>query len=497
MATFQVFSGGPGSTQGSLDWALPPTGWPQGRLTEKQYEDSEWWHRRFRGFHPSEGSDPLQSVHTIKEFLNLWMRPDMRSTQQILDQLVLEKFMTCMPLELQVLVRERKVQSCEELEALLRKKEKPRKWRVLTIQGQEYLLENSDEDLVLDLSVKSSAPISEAGAHPENGPGVLGGPENQPGPSDVVGGQGQQVLLPETIPTNSDLQGVRPTVRSEEVEEDVMEEEEEAAVLTPPDALLPSSPGDSVMTEGEQSPQEGIGLEHVGAPDEHPTHVPEVLNRRRKRRGPRTPRGAPKRKRGNTPTVQAEPQEAAAPSDQGQVVGQRGSDSVGASNTEEPAGHPVGTEPGRQIPNECEDCHKRFSSKSQLDLHRRTHTGEGHFQCLFCPKRFPQAWDLRVHHRTHKGQKPIRFYRPHREVHPGVHAVWPPAGPHPGGAVPVGHLPPEGQPQREPQRPHVHPLGPEALPVSPVQRGLPPTGDISTPPNGMSTRQSGGSTSLL
>lgn len=128
MATFQVFSGGPGSAQGSLGWALPPTGWPQGRLTEKQYEDSEWWHRRFRKFQPSEGSDPLQSVHTIKEFLNLWMRPDMRSTQQILDQLVLEKFMTCMSLELQVLVRERKVQSCEELEALLRKKEKPRKW---------------------------------------------------------------------------------------------------------------------------------------------------------------------------------------------------------------------------------------------------------------------------------------------------------------------------------------------------------------------------------
>lgn len=239
-----------------------------------------------------------------------------------------------------------------------------------------------------------------------------------------------------------------------------------------------------MMTEGEQNPQEGIGLECVDAADKPPAHVPETraLTQHRKRRGSWNPRGACKRKRGNTPTVQAEPQEAAVPLDQGQAVGQLGSDSVGASNTVEPAGQPVGKEPGRQIPNECEDCHKRFGNKSQLDLHRRTHSGERLFQCLFCPRRFPQAWDLRIHHRTHKGQKPIRFYRPQREVHPGVHAEWPPVGPHPGEAVPVGRLPPEGQPQREPHRPYVPPLGPEALPVSPVQRGLPLTGDVSTPP---------------
>lgn len=128
MATDQMFSDAHGNTQGSLDWVLPPGGPPQGRLTEGQYWDSERGHVLFRAFHPPEGADPLQSLHTMSELLDRWMRPDLRSMRQVLDQLVLEKFVTCMPLELQVLVKERRVQSCEELEALLINKEKARKW---------------------------------------------------------------------------------------------------------------------------------------------------------------------------------------------------------------------------------------------------------------------------------------------------------------------------------------------------------------------------------
>ncbi|XP_054566059.1 zinc finger and SCAN domain-containing protein 5B-like [Eptesicus fuscus] len=309
MPTFQMCSDGPGNPQGILGWGLPPSRPPPGRLPEGQYRDSEMGHVLFRAFHPPEGSDPLQSLHTMDALLHRWLRPDVRTMRQILDQLVLEKFLTCMPLELQVLVKERRVQSCDELEVLLLNKEKPRRWTVVTLHGQEYLQENSDEeagdtDLGVDLSVKSPSPISKAGAHPENSPEVLGEPGNQPGPSDVVWGQGQRVLLPETMLKTSDPQGVGPVVKVEEVEKDVMEDGEEA-VLTSPEAPLPSSP-----------------------------------------------------------------------------------------------------ESRRQIPYECQDCSKRFSYKSQLDLHRRTHTGERPFQCRYCPKRFIQASDLHVHHRIHTGRKP-------------------------------------------------------------------------------------------
>ncbi|KAK1341265.1 hypothetical protein QTO34_017669 [Cnephaeus nilssonii] len=434
MPTDQTCSDGHGNPQCVLGWGLPPSGPPPGRLTEVQYRDSERGHVLFRAFRPPEGWDPLRSLHTMNALLHRWLRPDVRTVKQILDQLVLEKFMTCMPLELQVLVKERRVQSCDELEVLLMNKEKPRKWTVVTFHGQEYLQENSDEeagdtDLGMDLSVKSPSPISKARAHPENSPEVLGEPGNQPGPSDMVWGQGQRVLLPETILKTSDPQGVRPMVKVEELEKDVMEE---AAVLTSPEPPLPSSPGELVRTEGEQNPQEGIGLEHVDAADVPPTHVPETqaLTQCLKRRGSWNPSGVPKRKRGNSTTSQEEHQEAAVPLDQGQVTGQHGSNSVGASNTMEPTGHPVGKESRRQIPYECQDCSKRprtgrstirstragsrtvckerFTHASTLRGHERVHTQERPYQCDVCPKSFSHRGNLNVHMRTHSGLRPYR-----------------------------------------------------------------------------------------
>lgn len=169
--------------------------------------------------------------------------------------------------------------------------------------------------------------------------------------------------------------------------------------------------GDSVRTEEEQNPQAGIGLDHVHAVDEPPTHVPETqaLTRRPKRRGAQNARGAPKRKRGSTPIPQEEPQGAAVPLKNGQVPGQHESHSDSASDSVEPAGHPVGQESGRHLLRyECQDCGRSFTYRSQLDLHRRSHTGERPFQCPDCPKRFIQASDLHVHHRIHTGEKPYR-----------------------------------------------------------------------------------------
>ncbi|EPQ15079.1 Zinc finger and SCAN domain-containing protein 5B [Myotis brandtii] len=367
MATDQAFSNGHGHPQGSLGWDLSPARPPQGNLTEEQHRDSERWHLLFRVFQHPKDADPLQSVHTMSALLHRWLRPDVLTKKQILDKLLLEKFMICMPPELQVLVKERRVQSCEELKVLLRNKEKPRKWKVVTFQGQKYLQENSDvqmaneedsaTDHVLDLSLKSRSPIGQMGVQPENSQEVNGELGYQPGTSDVVWGQ----------------------VR------------------------------DSGKTEGEQNPPEGIGLECVDVGDIPPTQDPETqaLSQRPKRRSSGNSGGATKRKKGNTPTPQEEPQEGAVSLDRGEVTRWHRCHSVGASSTVEPTGHPVGKESRRKVPYECQDCSKRFSYRSQLDIHQRTHTGERPFQCLVCLKGFIQASDLRVHQRIHTGEKPF------------------------------------------------------------------------------------------
>ncbi|XP_055993186.1 zinc finger protein 782-like [Sorex fumeus] len=64
------------------------------------------------------------------------------------------------------------------------------------------------------------------------------------------------------------------------------------------------------------------------------------------------------------------------------------------------------TRPGERPPLVCDHCPKAFFYKSQLDIHRRSHTGERPFRCATCGRGFMQPSDLRVHQRIHNNQRP-------------------------------------------------------------------------------------------
>ncbi|KAH8370326.1 hypothetical protein KR093_003077, partial [Drosophila rubida] len=55
----------------------------------------------------------------------------------------------------------------------------------------------------------------------------------------------------------------------------------------------------------------------------------------------------------------------------------------------------------------CPYCNKVVSTKGNLKMHIRTHTGERPYKCTECPKSFVQASTLIVHRRCHTGETPF------------------------------------------------------------------------------------------
>uniref|UniRef100_A0ABI8AGL5 Zinc finger and SCAN domain containing 5B n=1 Tax=Felis catus TaxID=9685 RepID=A0ABI8AGL5_FELCA len=363
----------------------------QGALAGTQDSSCEQWHMSFRAFSGSGQSDPVEDLRRLYELCYLWLRPDLHTKEQILDMLVMEQFMISMPQELQVLVKESAVQSCKDLQDVLRSSQRPKKWTIVSIEGQEFLMRSSDvqmanaeagdRDLVTDLSKKPQSSGCEI--HPENIQ-VNRELQNLPGTSEPSKRQGQNALLPETIPGKGVLEGLRP---KENLEKNLTEDLEETKILKSQEP--PFLKGPAPM----KTLQEGTRIKNVDA-EKPSTQVSErqVSTQNGKRRDSRkTQRSSKRRKQENTSISQ----DMATHLDKGEFSGQPVS-SV----------HPVGKKTTGGTSNVCSLCKKEFRYKSQFSIHWRTHTGERPFKCNTCSGSFMQTSDLRVHQRIHTGEKP-------------------------------------------------------------------------------------------
>ena len=97
-----------------------------GQDTRRENRDSdlEELRVRFRTFSISDESDPIKALRRLRELCGLWLRPDLHTKEEM----VLEQFVMCMPPEIQVLVKSSGAETCKDLEEVLRKKQKLKKW---------------------------------------------------------------------------------------------------------------------------------------------------------------------------------------------------------------------------------------------------------------------------------------------------------------------------------------------------------------------------------
>ncbi|XP_011909090.1 PREDICTED: putative zinc finger and SCAN domain-containing protein 5D [Cercocebus atys] len=373
--------------------------------------DPEISHVNFRLFSCSEDSDPIQALRKLTELCHLWLRPDLHTKEQILDMLVMEQFMISMPQELQVLVKVNDVQSCKDLEDLLRNHRRPKKWSVVTFQGKEYLMQDSDVEMAeAPTSVRDDPRgMSSQRASSVNQMRLGEGQARQelqtlPRVPARSRRQEEDFRLPKTIVMKGGPKTLRPKPT---LEKGLNVDRKENPGLTSPEPQLPNGPTGVVGAKEGQDPQKRASVENVDADTPSACVVEREASTHSRNRGEAPNLRGPKRSKPDATSISQEgPQGGATPVGNRESLGQAGINPVHSPGPVGAGSQPVGQEAKELLLFACGVCNKRFMCNSKLVIHKRSHTGERPFQCNVCERCFMQLSDLRVHQRIHTGEKP-------------------------------------------------------------------------------------------
>ncbi|XP_032027148.1 zinc finger and SCAN domain-containing protein 5A isoform X3 [Hylobates moloch] len=410
MAANWTLSWGQGGPCNSPELELPRSVASPGTRLGNHDRNPETCHVNFRMFSCPEESDPVQALRKLTELCHLWLRPDLHTKEQILDMLVMEQFMISMPQELQVLVKVNGVQSCKDLEDLLRNNRRPKKWSVVNLLGKEYLMQESDVEMAEAPATVRDDPrdVSSQWASSVNHMHLGEGQARQelqtlPRVPALSRRQGEDFLLHKSIDTKGDPKSPRP---KQTLEKDLKENREENPGLTSPEPQLPNSPNLLTAKEGKEPP-EIASVENVDADTPSACVVEREASTHSGSRGDTLNLRGPKRSKPDATSIsQKEPQGEATPVGNRESPGQAEMNSIHSPGPASPVSHPDGQQAKAPPPFACDVCEKRFTCNSKLVIHKRSHTGERLFQCNLCEKRFMQLISLQFHQRTHTGERP-------------------------------------------------------------------------------------------
>ena len=120
----------PEEGEGLLIVKVEDSSWEQDPAQPEDRGDPELCRRRFRQFCYGDAGGPHEAFSQLWELCCCWLRPELRTKEQILELLVLEQFLTVLPGEIQARVREQQPESGEEAVVLVEGLQRePRKQR--------------------------------------------------------------------------------------------------------------------------------------------------------------------------------------------------------------------------------------------------------------------------------------------------------------------------------------------------------------------------------